>query len=402
MRWIILSVLLAYESVVSAQTKPAECERAAHPVTELGTIFMRGNTVKSNDYPFPIENNDARYISVRLKLDQPGDCDWFLVVRDQNFKLIQVFTKENFADSDNHWTARVYGTKVILDLRQCDVGKTSPVFTVAEYLIMPKDTKINPYYSKLYDIPRWQQLYTQDEQYRHLGDFVGFFRASWDKTIWSCSGVMVAPDLFLTNWHCGAPRLIPTGPGLTTAAGARPFPEEGYWDPLILKTITVDLSWDGDSLSRDFDITDKGVVAQSKELDFAIIEVKPLNYAGKVQPVPISREKLGKESLWIVHHPLAADKQISVCEVVNLSVKGWRKESGNVDFTHQCDTEAGSSGAPVFDSKGRLVGLHHQGFDLDPTTCKPLLPKLNKAVRMDEIAKYLFNKYPDVYKRILN
>ncbi len=392
-------ILLSNGTVGLAQTKLRDCERAANPVTELGRVRILGKSLNSTDFPYPIENSDARYISVRIKLNDPGQCNWYLAVRDTEFKLIQNFTREEFVASDSVWTARINGSKVILDLQQCVADSAPPKFIVAEYILMPKETK-NPYYSKQGDAPRWKPLYKQDEQFRRYGDVVGFLKASWNKTLWSCTGVMIAADLFLTNWHCGSPGFIPPEAPLPSATRLPQFPETGYWNEFIRSSITIDLSWDDDAVSRDFVLTERGVVAQSIELDFAVLEVKPLNFVGKVRPAQLRDEPLGKESLWIVHHPLAINKQISNCEVVNASFQGWRLESGAVDFTHRCDTEAGSSGAPVFDARGRVVGLHHRGFDLDPKTCDALLPKLNKGVRIDEIIKHIKKNECEVYKRI--
>ena len=399
--WAVVSLVLA--APVSAQS---DCERAKHPVTELGRIQIIGTAIRPEDYPrlVPSGGDEARYVSARVQLRQQGECDWVLVVRDHQYKLIQTLGPADFSGPESSvWTARVYGPHLILDLQQCPAGKAPPVLSVAEYLLMPKETTLNPFYSTQTNVAQWKALYTQDEQHRRLGDFVGFYRASWDREIWSCSGVMIAPDLFLTNWHCGAPRAVhQPGPQPGTFTEV-PFPEAGYWDSLILSSVTIDLSWDSDPVSRDFvlvsDDRKKAVVAESKELDYAILKVKPLNYAGRVQPAPLRRDGLGAEAIRIVHHPLSLDKQLSTCEVVSTTAAGWLPGSGNVDFTHKCDTEAGSSGAPVFDAGGRVVGLHHRGFDLD-ARCQPVLPKLNRAVRMDKILTHLRDNYRPVYDSI--
>ena len=150
---------------------------------------------------------------------------------------------------------------------------------------MPEKTDKNPYYSKLHNNPEWKSLYAGDERFRPWGDYVGLLIGSWNsRTGWTCSGVMIASDLFLTNWHCGSPRILGDG---TEANPFRAFPEVGYWDETILKDILIDTSWDSDNVSRDFRAT--GVLACSKDLDFAILEVKPLNSLGRVRPVRIAR-----------------------------------------------------------------------------------------------------------------
>jgi V8-like Glu-specific endopeptidase len=63
----------------------------------------------------------------------------------------------------------------------------------------------------------------------------------------------------------------------------------------------------------------------------------------------------------VIQHPGGEPKQVSfiACEAIQDPVDGRGPET---DFTHTCDTAGGSSGAPVFDLQGRLVGLHHYGF----------------------------------------
>jgi V8-like Glu-specific endopeptidase len=272
----------------------------------------------------------------------------------------------------------------------CPGEQNRPVVKLQEYLAMPEKTDKNPYYSKLHDNPEWRSLYLGDERFRSWGDYVGLLIGSWDSlTVWTCSGVMIASDLFLTNWHCGSPRILGDG---TPANPFRKFPETGYWnEATILKDILIDMSWDGDNVSRDFRVIK--LLADSKDLDFAILEVKPINPSGKVRPVRIAKAVSPGDHVWIVQHPLAMQKQISSCKVI---------KAESHDFTHQCDTEAGSSGAPVFNSQGLLVGIHHKGFELEKDTCKPLLPKLNRAVRIDQIMTFLRDteRYRPVYDRI--
>ena len=64
-----------------------------------------------------------------------------------------------------------------------------------------------------------------------------------------------------------------------------------------------------------------------------------------------------------------------------LNVDGRAPQS---DFTHTCDTAGGSSGAPVFNLEGQLVGVHHFGFadDVDGLWTE------NRSVHGDLIAAW--------------
>lgn len=383
-RVCLFVVLLPHLQTANSQSRPVACERASHPVTEIGELFQLGTSFYSNTGLVRISNPEASYLRPHIELKKDAPCHWFLTVRDKEFRALQTLTSSDFAKSRSRWTARVAGTTAVLDLAGCGPDE-GPQLVLQEYIAMP-DSAQHPYYSAQDpDHPRFKDLYTQNPNLRVFGDFVGFFMSSWDRGSWTCSGVMVASDLFLTNWHCGAPR--------------SDFPLQGYWDDQIVRNAIIDLSWDGDDLSREYN--GARLLAADPDLDFALIEVTPITWSGKARPVEISREPVRiNDPIMIIHHPAARTKQISLdCTVTDANIKSWRDQVDGVDFGHRCDTEAGSSGGPVLNREGRLIGLHHRGFDVDPRTCAQV-DRTNKAVRIDKILEFLSTHDPDVLQRL--
>src|SRR5262249_31995994 len=101
--------------------------------------------------------------------------------------------------------------------------------------------------------------------------------------------------------------------------------------------------------------------------------------------------------------PLSEPKMISSsCKIgPNMNRQSWLGSKQGSDFEHSCDTEGGSSGAPVFDEQYSLIGLHHHGFDLDAATCEPK-DKVNKAVRVQAILDQLKSDKPALFAEISN
>ncbi len=410
---LLLQMSLAGGYKISGQpVKDKRCKDNPAPVTELGKRERFSVQVSANGPMEPISAPDMRYMRVQVVAKNPAPkqegCNWLLTIRDEKFRLVQTMTAIDFKDSSFKWTNRVPGAQVWLDLRACP--DHDPAISVEQYIAMPIKTQ-HPYYSSENPLsPRYQALYEEkspgksaaDTEFRPLGDYVGFLMASWgeepNRLSWCCSGVVVAPTLFLTNWHCG-------GPGRTFDNGqARDFDESLYWDDVILMDMLIDMSWDGDNVSREYICTK--VEESSPELDYALLRIEPVNSTGALRVAPISQESLKKDQpIYIVHHPECMEKQITTagCKVSSPKYKGWRSEDGSkmYDFTHTCDTEGGSSGAPVFNKDSQLIGIHHLGYSFGPPPLCKRLDQLNKSLHITEILKHLSDiKRDDLVKEI--
>lgn len=86
--------------------------------------------------------------------------------------------------------------------------------------------------------------------------------------------------------------------------------------------------------------------------------------------------------LFIVQHPGGLPKQISKidCKALAVPIDGRAEKT---DFTHTCDTVGGSSGSPVFNESGQVVGLHHYGFGESGDWQE------NRAIRINRIIEHL-------------
>ena len=203
---------------------------------------------------------------------------------------------------------------------------------------------------------------------------------------------MISHDLFLTNWHCGANA---DGNGV-------------YWSADVCERTVIDLGWSSESLSRQYSC--KEVVAKDRNLDYAILRVVPVlgpgGYSSRPPHSRISEAVLTEsEDIFLVHHANCSFKLISkACRIQNPSYHSWTGQLSKgdhqlPDFTHDCDTESGASGAPVFDLSGSMIGIHHAGFDRNES-CKKV-DSVNKAVSIAAIMRHLRETNPEIATELL-
>jgi hypothetical protein len=310
-----------------------------------------------------------RYTRVLVEVTESGDGVWVLSFRDADRRILQTMGPSDFGAGKLAISKRLPVGTVEIHLNHAG---TSPKFELRQKANMPVSGALAddfPYYSlKVPNNADWKELYEiPDTSLRTLGDNVGMLMVGLQEGLSpiSCSGVALPPDMFLTNWHCGP-----------VFGVNRSKIVERFWEQPICDRTVVDLSWDDDQISREF-ICER-LLAKSQELDYALLRIRSIEGMSAIGQV---RMRTGRNAsqVFMVHHPMSEKKKISENCPVELPANSGVSEI----FFHHCDSETGSSGAPLFDSDRRLVGIHYSGFEKDPATGQ--CDKRNKAVWMDEV-----------------
>lgn len=152
-----------------------------------------------------------------------------------------------------------------------------------------------------------------------------------DLGYYTCTAFLVAPDLLLTNDHC------------VTAK----------W-----KKMTAEFNFEKGNLGQ----IDAVAVTRVTKPDPALgLDVVVLTLE-RGTPYPVGKlatTTVGVgEPLTLIQHPAGEEKQVARGNDCRSSPGA----TSSTDFAHICDTLKGSSGSPVFDDQGIVVGLHRKGF----------------------------------------
>jgi V8-like Glu-specific endopeptidase len=360
MRSVVAAFLSACVSAVSADLCTAE-----RKLVTFGSRIKETVQVTADSPLDDVKRQDARHIRLRIKAQAPGSCDWKLMLRDERFRPVQLLAPADLPRGRTVWSARIFGSRAYLDLLDCPPGSSGPDVQSDQHIWLPKKSE-NPQYSikDKNGTADWKPLglsglsATQMRQ----GDSVGMLLATTadETTNWTCSGVLVADDLFLTNWHC-IERLSDHNAG-------------------TMQGLIIDMGWDGDSTSQDYQVL--ALEHGEPSLDFAFLKVAPRGKDGAARPVALRRAAPVEEDVSVVHHPEGQEKMISAsgCRVVKLNYPTDDAPS----LSHTCDTTGGSSGAPVFDRAGHVMALHFCGFNEAND-----VNRFNRAVRIDRIVAWL-------------
>ncbi|MGX9574298.1 trypsin-like serine peptidase [Mesorhizobium sp. f-mel] len=240
--------------------------------------------------------------------------------------------------NDGLWTGLVPGGQAVISL----VADTRPEDLVIEIDEMTFEAPTGTPFST------WGELQLMHVHDPDVPDFVRtlispvaslFFQR--DGLPRTCTGFLIGENTLLTNEHC-----------INSAD--------------TCKSLTVVFGYERDAsgqvrIGQQFKCAAFDPQQSSFELDATILQLSgtPSATYGRVEVPDPDASITGP--LTIIQHPGGEPKQVSFieCSVMASQVDGRGPET---DFTHTCDTAGGSSGSPVFNAQGRLIGLHHYGF----------------------------------------
>ncbi len=380
--WTVASVGVA---AFSARADNA-CDQTDVKATEFGLfasnsqpLLATGNEVVIQAAP---AGQDVRYVRLLLTVADLNARGWVLSLRNQNRTLLESFGADQFTAGATRWTRRLDAPRGVLYATvEVEKNGSDPKLVVAKTQYMPKEAK-HPYYSFSGAEPSWTPLVAASPDKRIVGDSVGLLLGNFDRQSWCCSGVVIAENVLLTNWHCG---------------GASQ--NQKMWTKDVCRNTIVNLAWDaypdsavaGTVRDREFVCTE--VLDSNEPLDIAVLKIRSLNGNDTARPTRIRTTALqAAETVNFIHHPACEPKQITTasCQINVIAYPNWRG-LGSTDVLHSCDSEGGSSGGGIFDMSGDLVALHHLGYQRkDNGDCD----YQNKAVAIVDILTYLRTKLP--------
>lgn len=399
-----ITAAMSLQPVADTSERSGPVCSSAELKTTFGRWFSSGAVLASAQDPSIIQPGIPDFnvggMRLFLKTIQSGDGNWKIVFRDSAQRLVALLDSSDFRNETGAFSSRgVWTGRIDLPIVSVQLigGDTSVRVEIQNGIALPSKIKRD---AQLFSIqtgtPAWQPLYdTKDARMGALGAVVGMMHTGgvspdgadagdFEPKSWCCSGVMLSNDLYFTNHHCGS------------AGGG-----DEDWTQEQCDATVIDLGWEDKGVRRQFSCT--RVVAQDLRLDYAILRVGPVRGSegarGGSLRVAVARNPAAVgEKVFIIHHAMCSPKLVSrKCSLLDRR-RSWTDSASATElneYGHDCDTEPGASGAPVFNGNGELVALHHLGFK----QCD-VGDKRNRAIGIQAIAADVRQKAPSIAAEI--
>jgi len=346
------------------------CDPQPQPRTAFGRLVPYDHPIVAHG-TFKISERDVRYLRLRIKVHDEAPDDWAIYITDQYGRPLQSFDQRS-STGRTFWTDRFKQTNINVSGTSASAGKELGL--VSAYVAMPASAEATYYSTKIKGKSDWLPLYPRaglmeayaPDYQRRFGSSIGMLIATYNAGSnigWTCSGFALkykGRDWFVTANHCGSPVNVP---GLA-------------WHDSIRVGMFIDFSWDNDDVSREYIVAGNAISDPKKDL--AILPISPLQRDASPPSLKLgARAEPLPDKLFAIHHPASDKKVASTCSPHDLITR-----EGVQLILHDCDMEAGSSGAPLMDGDGVVWGIHVAGHEKNAAG---VCDSVNKAVSVIEL-----------------
>ena len=182
--------------------------------------------------------------------------------------------------------------------------------------------------------PRWEDISRIPENsfFRRNSGAVGRLKVLRSDGMALCTAFLVDKDKLLTNNHC-----VP-----------------GNGD---VRDVVLEMGYYSQGASIESYSVNTQPIISDRALDISLLELEG-EADSRWGSIEIEPEAIAPgDDLFIIHHPGGQTMKLSRIGCFS----GPQRSLPNGHFLHQCDTIGGSSGSPIFNMDGRVVGIHHRG-----------------------------------------
>jgi S1-C subfamily serine protease len=167
----------------------------------------------------------------------------------------------------------------------------------------------------------------------------------------------IGPDLLLTNHHV----LLPYGASPTKIVAEFGFETDSQGNGLASTSLSADVT---------------SVIADATD-DWGVVRVAGMKAEWPVVDLHQAVDPVVGEAAYILQHPMGGRKQLGF-------VRNTVTDYGDQVVHYLTDTQQGSSGSPVFNAAGKLIGLHHVGGSPQEALGKAPVCK-NEGIRIPRV-----------------
>jgi hypothetical protein len=186
----------------------------------------------------------------------------------------------------------------------------------------------------------------RDSEFRAAATPVGQILLKLEnRTLPMCSGILISPKYVLTARHC----LQFEDPATNVLEDLKPSGITFELDYLEYGTSATKVSLKTEPIERG-----------PGDLDFMVLETTA-DVSLKSRRIPAGgQDPTAKQDLYIIHYPGG-----QILEVSRYGCRASEKPLDGHYLRHRCDTDEGSSGAPIFNTHFELMGIHLSGGKSD-------------------------------------